>query len=116
MWNNKKDGFGMFVSLLDIICDVNEIDGNVLQYNPPPNVREDGVLFFPEASDPYDRAKSVFIPRFDASQDPEGVASHVPHMDHFFDNSIQTGLMRDMAVDLELLQEHLVLLGNQVCH
>lgn len=35
-------------------------------------------------------------------------------MDHYFDNSLQTGLMRDMAIDLELLGEHLVLLGNQV--
>lgn len=54
------------------------------------------------------------IPRFDPRQDPEGVASHIPHMNHFYDNSIQTGLMRDLAVDLELLGEHLVLLGNQV--
>ena len=73
-----------------------------------------GLLFFPEASDQKERTQSVFIPRFDVTQDPEGVASHIPHMDHFFDNSIQTGLMRDMAVDLELLGEHLVLLGNQV--
>lgn len=35
-------------------------------------------------------------------------------MEHFYDNSLQSGLMRDMAVDLELLKEHLVLLGNQV--
>lgn len=35
-------------------------------------------------------------------------------MDNFFDNSLQTGLMRDLAVDFELLGEHLVLLGNQV--
>jgi hypothetical protein len=35
-------------------------------------------------------------------------------MDYFYDNSLQTGLMRDLAVDLELLGEHLVLLGNQV--
>lgn len=35
-------------------------------------------------------------------------------MDHFYDNSLQSGLMRDMAVDLEILGEHLVLLGNQV--
>jgi len=55
------------------------------------------------------------IPRFDPSQDMEGVASHVPHMDHFYDNSLQTGLMRDLAIDLEVLGEHVVLLGNQVC-
>ena len=56
---------------------------------------------------------ATFIPAFDASRDPEGVKTHVPHMDHFHDNSLQTGLMRDMAVDLEM-GEHLVLLGNQV--
>lgn len=40
--------------------------------------------------------------------------SHIPHMDHFYDNSLQTGLMRDLVIDLEMLGEHLVLLGNQV--
>ena len=35
-------------------------------------------------------------------------------MDHFYDNSIQSAQMRDLAIDLELLGEHLVLLGNQV--
>ncbi len=84
-------------------------------HNPAPTVSEDGLLFLPEASDQLDRTKPVRIPKFDAMQDPEGVASHVPHMNHFFDNSLQTGLMRDMAVDLEILGEHLVLLGNQVC-
>lgn len=40
-------------------------------------------------------------------------------MDHFYDNSLQTGLMRDLGIDLEILGEHVVLLGNQVrlhCH
>lgn len=36
-------------------------------------------------------------------------------MEHFYDNSIQTSLLRDLAVDLEVFGEHLVLLGNQVC-
>jgi hypothetical protein len=58
----------------------------------------------------------TFIPRFDPDEDKEGVAAHVPHMDHFYENSLQTGLMRDLAVDLEILGEHLVLLGNQVVH
>ena len=56
----------------------------------------------------------TFIPRFDPDGDKDGVAMHVPHMDHFYENSLQTGLMRDLAVDLELLGDHLVLLGNQV--
>ena len=34
-------------------------------------------------------------------------------MDHFYNNSLQTGLMRDLAIDLELLGEHVILLGNQ---
>ena len=59
-------------------------------------------------------SKATFIRAFDASRDPEGVRTHVPHMNHFYDNSLQTGLMRDMAMDLEM-GEHLVLLGNQVC-
>lgn len=69
---------------------------------------------FPETSSPNGGSRETLIPRFDASIDPEGAASHVPHMDHFYDNSIQTGSMRDLAIDLELLGEHLVLLGNQV--
>lgn len=36
-------------------------------------------------------------------------------MEHFYDNSLQTGLMRELAIDLEVLGEHVVLLGNQVC-
>lgn len=59
------------------------------------------------------------IPCFNPSRDAEGAASHVPHMDHFYDNSLQTGLMRDLGIDLEILGEHVVLLGNQVrlyCH
>ena len=35
-------------------------------------------------------------------------------MDGFYDNSLQSGLMRDLAIDLEILGDHLVLLGNQV--
>ena len=57
---------------------------------------------------------ATLIPRFNPDEDKEGAAAHVPHMDHFYENGLQTGLMRDLAVDLELLGEHLVLLGNQV--
>ena len=55
----------------------------------------------------------MLIPSYDPALDPDGVKQHIPHMDHFFDNSLQTGLMRDIAIDLEVLGEHLVLLGNQ---
>ncbi|KAL0946287.1 hypothetical protein HGRIS_012537 [Hohenbuehelia grisea] len=92
-------------------------ESNILRqtspYNPPPVV-EDKVVFFPEATNSTGQIHfPTPIPRFDPAQDPEGVATHVPHMDHFYDNSLQSGLMRDLAVDLELLGEHLVLLGNQ---
>ncbi|KAI0752632.1 AAA domain-containing protein [Daedaleopsis nitida] len=81
-------------------------------FNPSPQVR-DGGLWFPPPSGPQAKdAAATFIPSFDRNQDPEG-ASHVPHMDNFYDNSLQTGLMRDLAIDLEILGEHLVLLGNQ---
>jgi hypothetical protein len=75
---------------------------------------QDNVILFPEACSPDSTTGTTRIPRFNPSLDPDGVASHVPHMDHFYDNSLQTGLMRDLAIDLELIGEHLVLLGNQV--
>ena len=85
----------------------------VAQFNPPPEIRDGGV-WFPQPSGPQGRGYgATFIPFFDRTQDPEGV-SHIPHMDHFYNNSLQTGLMRDLAIDLEVLGEHLVLLGNQV--
>ena len=86
-----------------------------LQYNAPPQLSEKDLIFSLDSTQTGSDggSHSVTIPRFDPSQDPEGVASHVPHMEHFYDNSLQSGLMRDMAVDLELLGEHLVLLGNQ---
>ena len=60
-----------------------------------------------------EQAGRITIPIFQAAEDPTGVLSHIPHMDHFYNNSLQTGLMRDLAIDLELLGEHIVLLGNQ---
>ncbi|EPQ51988.1 hypothetical protein GLOTRDRAFT_132574 [Gloeophyllum trabeum ATCC 11539] len=81
-------------------------------YNPPPTV-EKNLLVFPEVSDPLQQAEATVIHQFDAAEDPEGVASRIPYMEHFYDNSLQTGLMRDLAIDLEVLREHVVLLGNQ---
>ena len=72
------------------------------------------MLLFPAPTNPLREMEDTRIPRFDATRDPEGVASHVPHMDHFYDNSVQSAQMCDLAVDFELLDEHLVLLGNQV--
>lgn len=72
------------------------------------------MLLFPAPTSPLRETEDTRIPRFDATRDLEGVASHVPHMEHFYDNSVQSAQMRDLAVDFELLDEHLVLLGNQV--
>ncbi|KAJ3774347.1 AAA domain-containing protein [Lentinula raphanica] len=52
------------------------------------------------------------ISLFDPAKDPAG-SILVPYMDYFHDNSLQTGLMRDLAVEMEVMGEHLVLLGNQ---
>ncbi|KAF8625067.1 hypothetical protein AX15_005549 [Amanita polypyramis BW_CC] len=81
-------------------------------FNPSPYV-EGGNLTFPASTMPGEAGEKIYIPLFNSSRDPEGVASHVPYMEHFYDNSLQTGLMRDLAIDLELLGEHIVLLGNQ---
>ncbi len=83
-----------------------------IKFNPD-SYLEDEMLVFPPPSSNGEQTFPTIIPRFKVSQDPNGVLSHVPHMDHFYDNSLQTGLMRDLAIDLELLREHVVLLGNQ---
>lgn len=82
------------------------------KFNPDPRL-EGNKLIFPPPSSNGEQTFQTVIPRFQASQDLGGVSSHVPHMDHFYNNSLQTGLMRDLAIDLELLGEHVVLLGNQ---
>ncbi|KAJ8082257.1 hypothetical protein PM082_008104 [Marasmius tenuissimus] len=82
-------------------------------YNPPPVV-EDDVLLFPPMTVAGERdSLPTTVPLFDRQKDPDGVALLIPHMDHFYDNSQQTGIMRDLAIDMEILGEHLVLLGNQ---
>ncbi|GAA5944071.1 H(+)-transporting V1 sector ATPase subunit E [Sporobolomyces koalae] len=52
------------------------------------------------------------IPLFCPTDDPDNM-SHVPHMTTYLDNQTQTVLMRDIAVDLELERQHILLLGNQ---
>ena len=75
---------------------------------------EDNHLTFPAASGSEgSTGHNISIPLFNLTEDTEGAASHIPHMDYFYDNSLQTGLMKDIAVDLELLGEHVILLGNQ---
>ncbi|KAJ7121114.1 AAA domain-containing protein [Mycena epipterygia] len=81
-------------------------------YNPSPFVQAD-TLVFPGPSTSGGPSYPTSIPLFNVAEDAQGVQSHVPYMDHFYDNSLQTELMRDLAVDLELLGEHVVLLGNQ---
>ncbi|KAH7919391.1 hypothetical protein BV22DRAFT_1199497 [Leucogyrophana mollusca] len=83
-------------------------------FNPPPVVEGDKLVFPKSSSSSSDQGfELTSIPLFDANHDREGAASHVPHMEHFYDNSLQTGLMRDLAIDIEVLGEHVVLLGNQ---
>ncbi|GAA6044030.1 hypothetical protein JCM8097_004313 [Rhodosporidiobolus ruineniae] len=53
------------------------------------------------------------VPLFDLEKEDAAGASHVPFMESYHDNSQQTALMRDIAIDLELLGEHVLLLGNQ---
>ncbi|KAJ7616381.1 AAA domain-containing protein [Mycena polygramma] len=81
-------------------------------YNPDPVVQGD-MLVFPGPSTSGGPSFETTIPLFNVAEDTQGVKSHVPYMDHFYDNSLQTELMRDLTVDLELLGEHVVLLGNQ---
>ncbi|KAJ2919670.1 hypothetical protein MD484_g680, partial [Candolleomyces efflorescens] len=91
-------------------------DSNIFKRTDPyfPNaVIQDGALVFPAPTLGSSEYKPTAIPLFNVREDPEGAASHVPHMEHFYDNSIQTGLMKDIAIDLEILGEHVVLLGNQ---
>ena len=99
------------VRLSSIACVTSNSHGCQFNLNP---VVEGSCLTFPSSNSTGDSSAKITIACFDPSQDMEGVASHVPHMDHFYDNSLQTGLMRDLAIDLELLGEHVVLLGNQV--
>ncbi|KAK4055403.1 hypothetical protein OIO90_003241 [Microbotryomycetes sp. JL221] len=82
-------------------------------WNPPAEVR-DAHLVFPAPSAPNDSSDQgdTSIRLFDLSEDPTG-ASHVPFMNNYLDNSQQTALLRDIAVDLEVLGEHVLLLGNQ---
>lgn len=81
-------------------------------FNPSPRLEGDS-LVFPPPSSSGEQTYPTSIPIFKATEDPTGASSHIPHMDNFYDNSLQTGLMRDLAIDLELLDEHIVLLGNQ---
>ncbi|KAI0061227.1 hypothetical protein BV25DRAFT_1857935 [Artomyces pyxidatus] len=97
---------------LDTLLEESEIKKISPAFHPSP-VIEGNNLVFPAHASHLQHAEATLIPLFDLTQDTEGVASYVPHMDHFYDNSIQSASMRDLAVDFELLGEHLVLLGNQ---
>ncbi|TEB25531.1 hypothetical protein FA13DRAFT_1738248 [Coprinellus micaceus] len=91
-------------------------DSNVFRRTEPfhPNpIVDNGDLVFPSPTIGEKELPPTRVPLFNAAGDPSGVASHVPHMDHFYDNSLQTGLMRELALDLEVLKQHVVLLGNQ---
>ncbi|KAK0451876.1 AAA domain-containing protein [Armillaria borealis] len=97
---------------LDALLDEADIQKMTEKFHPSPLVI-DGSLYFPASTSAGTKTNPTPVPLFDPSQDRAGVESLVPHMDHFYDNSLQTGLMRDLAIDLELMREHVVLLGNQ---
>ncbi|KAJ7224765.1 AAA domain-containing protein [Mycena rebaudengoi] len=97
---------------IDTLFDDAEVLRIAPAHHPSPVILDDE-LVFPGPSTTGGPSFSTSIPLFSITEDPEGVKSHVPYMDHFYDNSLQTQLMRDVAVDLELLGEHVVLLGNQ---
>ncbi|KAK0223975.1 AAA domain-containing protein [Armillaria fumosa] len=97
---------------LDTLLDEADIQKMTEKFHPSPLVL-DGALYFPASTSAGTKTNPTPVPLFDPSQDRAGVESLVPHMDHFYDNSLQTGLMRDLAIDLELMHEHVVLLGNQ---
>ncbi|GAA5900077.1 hypothetical protein JCM6882_002608 [Rhodosporidiobolus microsporus] len=77
------------------------------QVLPPVVVTDKALVFSTE-----DGSDTREIALFQLENDPAG-ASHVPFMDNYHDNSQQTRLMRDIAVDIELLEQHVVLLGPQ---
>jgi hypothetical protein len=84
------------------------------QFYPSPVTKPDSLIFPAPTSARTDGATgNVTIATFPAQNDPAGVPVLVPHMEHFYDNSLQTGLMRELAIDLQILGEHVVLLGNQ---
>ncbi|KIK61659.1 hypothetical protein GYMLUDRAFT_42680 [Collybiopsis luxurians FD-317 M1] len=110
--------------LLDEVGLGGSIGGEERVYHHPPSVdsvAQPPVLVFPAPSStvPSDSPLSAANPSatsillFDPVKDQVGAASLIPHMDHFHDNPLQTGLMRDLAVEMEVIGEHLVLLGNQ---
>ncbi|VDB87134.1 unnamed protein product [Peniophora sp. CBMAI 1063] len=80
--------------------------------HPAPVLTDIG-LVFPAPSSASGDLSPLTLPYYTTASDPEGASSFVPHMTHFFDNSLQTSLMRDLGVDLCVLNEHMVLLGNQ---
>ncbi|KXN89304.1 von Willebrand factor A domain-containing protein 8 [Leucoagaricus sp. SymC.cos] len=80
------------------------------QFNPSPRIEGDNIIYPPPSSSG-EQTYPTIIPSFKPSEDLAGISSHVPY--HFYNNSLQTGLMCDLAIDLELLGKHVVLLGNQ---
>ncbi|KAL8292641.1 hypothetical protein RQP46_001253 [Phenoliferia psychrophenolica] len=98
-------------SELQALLSETKITPDPLWWNPPPEVTTKS-LVFPAQSDPDKRSVDYVIPLYDMSLDPTG-SSHVPFMNNYLDNSGQTALMRDIATDLEVLGEHVLLLGNQ---
>ncbi|KAJ4490439.1 AAA domain-containing protein [Lentinula aciculospora] len=114
--------------VLDGLLEEVGLGGNIVNedsaYTRPPTIdstTEPATLVFPAPSFTVPSNPSfsmppstaTVIPLFDPSRDPAGSVLLVPYMDRFHDNALQTGLMRDLAMEMEVMGEHLVLLGNQ---
>ncbi|KZV72548.1 hypothetical protein PENSPDRAFT_674901 [Peniophora sp. CONT] len=99
------------MALEDMLADCGISPSAPTRY-PAPILTDTGLLF-PAPSSASGDLSPLSLPFYPATADPEGASSFVPHMTHFFDNSLQTSLLRDLGVDLCILNEHLVLLGNQ---
>ncbi|CAH7688707.1 AAA domain-containing protein [Phakopsora pachyrhizi] len=93
------------------------IQGDISQnyIHPAPKMSEDrSFLIFPN-SYPTAGTDDYKLRRWskNETEDDSDSDQFVPHMPYFYDNSQQNLLMREIGVDLEVLKDHLVLLGNQ---
>lgn len=68
---------------------------------------ERSVLEFPSTDK---QSSRIEVPLYEPEKvDPQGL-NQIPQIDHFYDNAEQSLLMRDMAIDLQIMGEHLLLM------
>ncbi|KAG0140334.1 hypothetical protein CROQUDRAFT_674710 [Cronartium quercuum f. sp. fusiforme G11] len=113
---NEKMDFEFCLNRSDILKSI-EWD-----YQSPIISNDEKMLIFPVSKIlcpiPKDQDKEeitleeIRIPR-DVIKDNDERIGLVPQMEWFFENRDQNGLMRNIAIDLLILRQHLCLLGNQ---